>query len=142
MQWLSVSEISQKTRIPAPTARRYASLFREYLPSRKIGRIIKYSEEAIVIFGKISSLYAEGHVTSEIEEILRDAYSRTIDVAPTSPAPSPQATILPVEMAEALRNMLDQFSSCLGVIADQKLMLEKQREEIKKLKTALEKKTG
>ncbi len=139
MDTLSVSDIAKRTRIPAPTARRYASLFKEYLPSRKVGRVTKYSEDAIVIFEKISTLYADGHVTTEIEEILRRDYSRTIDLSPLAANPQvPQAqpAILPAEMVETLNDVLSKFGACLNIMSDQKSMIEAQRQDIQKLKTA------
>lgn len=141
MQWLSVSEISKRTRIPAPTARRYASLFREYLPSRKVGRVTKYSDEAVIIFERISKLYSDGHVTTEIEEVLKRDYSRTIDMTPVStacpePALAAAPTILPSEMADTLNSVLQKFGSCLEIMSDQKAMIEAQREDIQRIKTA------
>lgn len=138
MEWYSVSDIAQKTRIPAPTARRYSALFREFLPSRKIGRVTKYAEEAIEIFEKISKLYADGHVTAEIEEMLRRDYARTIEVSPVVPSAdqSAVATVIPSDMARTLNNVLDKFGTCLEIIADQKSMIETQRSDILKLKTA------
>ena len=80
MDWLSVAEIARLTRIPAPTARRYAALFREFLPHRKAGRVTRYAPEAARVFERISGLYHEGRVTTEIEEVLRREFSRTIDL--------------------------------------------------------------
>jgi hypothetical protein len=124
MDWLSVAEIARLTRIPAPTARRYASLFREFLPHRKTGRVTRYAPEAARIFERISGLYHEGRVTTEIEEVLRREFSRTIDVdagaAETLPEPAP--------------GLLDQFNASLQVIADQKAVIEALREDVRKLK--------
>ncbi len=140
MEWLSVSEISKRTRIPAPTARRYASLFREYLPSRKVGRTTKYGLDSVLIFEKISTLYADGLVTTEIEDVLRRDYSRTIDLSPVSSlgadAPTHGSAVIPVEMAETMTAVLEKFGSCLGIISDQKVLIEAQREDIQRLKTA------
>lgn len=139
MNWLSVAEIAKITRIPAPTARRYASLFREYLPSRKMGRMTKYSDDAVQIFEQIAHHYNEGHVTSEIEDILKRDYARTIDVdAGQSPALGTQLSQADInrEMTESFTRLMEKFSSCLEVIADQKALIDFQRDDIKKLKTA------
>ena len=151
MQWLSVADISRITRIPAPTARRYASLFKEFLPGRKIGRVTKYPEQAVEIFERIAHFYAEGRVTSEIEELLRADFTRTIEVEPrqdeASPAVGPDAfasvaqsaapsAIFTHDVSRAFADMMDKFSSCLDVIADQKSLIEAQRDDIQKLKTA------
>ena len=139
MNWLSVAEIAKITRIPAPTARRYASLFREFLPSKKMGRMTKYGEEAIQIFEQIAHYYNEGHVTSEIEEILKRDYARTIDVdADPNMAVASRFTQADVnrEMTESFTRLMDKFSSCLEIIADQKTLIDSQRDDIQKLKTA------
>ncbi len=140
MEWLSVSEISKRTRIPAPTARRYASLFREYLPSRKVGRTTKYGLDSVLIFEKISKLYADGLVTTEIEDLLQRDYSRTIDLSLVSgveaEAPTHAPAGLPFEMAETMTGVLKKFGSCLEIISDQKVLIEAQREDIQRLKTA------
>jgi hypothetical protein len=140
MNWLSVAEIAKITRIPAPTARRYASLFREYLPSKKMGRMTKYGEDAVQIFEQIAQLYNDGHVTSEIEDILKRDYARTIDVDAGSPAAlatQVSQADLNREMTESFTRLMDKFSSCLSIIADQKALLEGQRDDIQKLKSAV-----
>jgi hypothetical protein len=80
MNWLSVAEIAKRTRIPAPTARRYAALFKDFLGGRKMGRVTKYPEESLGVFERISRLYADGGVTAEIEDALRTEFPRTFDV--------------------------------------------------------------
>jgi hypothetical protein len=143
MNWLSVAEIAKITRIPAPTARRYASLFREFLPSKKVGRVTKYSEDAVRIFEAISKLYQDGHVTTEIEDALKQEYSRTIEPAEESSAlaalghgSGPLGSVLDSEFARSFQQVMDKFSQCLQIIADQKSTIEQQREDIQKLKTA------
>ena len=138
MEWLSVADISKRTRIPAPTARRYASLFKEYLPSRKVGRVTKYSEEAVAIFEKISTHYADGHVTAEIEDVLKSEYSRTIDLRPIvqEPQNGSAPAFLPAEMAQTLNDVLSKFGTCLEIISSQKSMIDVQRQDIQRLKTA------
>lgn len=139
MNWLSVAEIAKITRIPAPTARRYASLFREYLPSKKMGRMTKYGEDAVEIFEQIAHLYNEGHVTSEIEDILKRDHARTIDLdadQPVSLPAQPSQLDLTREMTESMTRLMDKFSASLQIIADQKALIDAQRDDIQKLKTA------
>lgn len=137
MNWLSVAEIAKITRIPAPTARRYASLFKEYLPASKLGRVTKYSEDAIGIFERIAQLYAEGRVTPEIEEILGQEFPRTIDVQHGQGKGAPGALALAQsEVVAAFQQTMEKLGACLQVIADQKCLIEVQREDIQKLKTA------
>jgi hypothetical protein len=126
MDWLSVAEIARLTRIPAPTARRYAALFREFLPHRKVGRVTRYAPDSARVFERISGLYHEGRVTTEIEEVLRREFSRTIDLdaAGTGEARLP----------EPAPGVLDQFNTSLQVIADQRAVIEALREDVRKLK--------
>lgn len=134
---MSVSEISKITRIPAPTARRYASLFKEFLPSKRVGRVTKYSEEAVQIFERIANLYADGSVTTEIEELLRADLFRTIEVESSQGTEQVQAPqLLTSELSTTVSELMGKFANTLEVIADQKILIETQREDIQKLKTA------
>lgn len=137
MKWLSVAEISKITMIPAPTARRYASLFKEFLSSKKMGRVTKYPESAVEIFRRIVSLYNDGMVTTEIEQQLRSEYPRTIEISPSERAvPVQPAMNIQAELSGAFAEMMDRMSKSLEVIADQKSIIEEQREDIYKLKKA------
>ncbi len=138
MNWLSVAEIAKLTRIPAPTARRYASLFKDFLGGRKMGRVTKYPEESVVIFERISELYGDGCVTNEIDERLRTEFPRTIDVdhSPVARgASAPQAEGY-AELASTFNGVIEKVASCMAVMADQKAIIDGQQEDIRKLKTA------
>jgi len=134
MNWLSVAEIAKLTRIPAPTARRYAALFKEFLGGRKMGRITKYPEECVVVFEKVSRMYGEGKVTAEIEDALRGEFTRTIDVEHAGP-PAVGGEMF-AELAGVFNGVMGKVASCMEVIADQKSVIERQQEDIQKLKTA------
>jgi hypothetical protein len=138
MNWLSVAEIAKLTRIPAPTARRYASLFKDFLSGRKMGRVTKYPEEAVVVFERISALYGEGAVTAEIDERLRTEFPRTIDVEhrPVSPAANTPQTEGYADLASTFNGVIEKVASCMSVIADQKSIIDSQQDDIRKLKTA------
>lgn len=136
MNWLTVAEIAKKTRIPAPTARRYASLFKDFLGGRKFGRVTKYPEESSSIFLRISDLYTQGSVTHEIEEVLRAEVPRTIDVEQSTQAVSETGLGMGGELAGVFKGMMQKVTDCMEVIADQKTMIERQQEDIQKLKTA------
>ncbi len=135
MNWLSVAEIAKLTRIPAPTARRYASLFKDFLGGRKLGRVTKYPDDSAVIFEKISRMYGEGKVTAEIDEALRGEFTRTIDVE-QPPQPPALAGEMFAELAGAFNGVMGKVASCMEVIADQKSVIERQQDDIHKLKTA------
>jgi len=135
MNWLSVAEIAKLTRIPAPTARRYAALFKDFLGGRKMGRVTKYPEESLVVFERISRLYGEGRVTSEIDDALRTEFPRTIEVDHRANVPAPRTEGY-AELASTFNDVIGKVASCMGVIADQKTIIDNQQEDIQKLKTA------
>jgi hypothetical protein len=135
MNWLSVAEIAKLTRIPAPTARRYASLFKDFLGGRKVGRVTKYPEESVVVFERISGLYGEGCVTNEIDDRLRTEFPRTIDIEHKPSVPAPQAEGY-AELASTFNGVIEKVASCMGVIANQKSIIDSQQDDIQKLKTA------
>jgi len=135
MNWLSVAEIAKLSRIPAPTARRYASLFKDFLGGRKMGRVTKYPEESIVIFERISQLYSDGLVTTEIDDQLRNEFPRTIDVDHRQAALVP-AQEAHTEMLSTFSGVLDRVTACMEVMSSQKSIIENQQEDIRKLKTA------
>ena len=134
MNWLSVAEIARLTRIPAPTARRYASLFREYLSGRKMGRVTKYPEDSVTVFERISRMYGEGRVTAEIEDALRVEFPRTIDVDQDSPVAVNTEGM--ADLAANFNEVINKVASCMEVIADQKTVITQQQDDIQKLKTA------
>ncbi|MBC17502.1 MAG: hypothetical protein CL942_14710 [Desulfovibrio sp.] len=135
MNWLSVAEIAKLTRIPAPTARRYASLFKDFLGGRKMGRVTKYPEESLTVFERISRLYGEGKVTAEIEDALRSEFPRTIDVTTTTRLPA-HSTESYAELADSFNDVISKVASSMEIIANQKQVIDRQQEDIQKLKTA------
>lgn len=135
MQWISVAEIAKRTRIPAPTARRYASLFKEFLGGRKMGRVTKYPDESVVVFERISRFYGEGRVTAEIDELLRQEFPRTIDIEHGAQPGGPSSQGF-TELAETFNGVIEKVASCMAVIADQKALIDRQQDDIHKLKTA------
>jgi hypothetical protein len=145
MNWLSVAEIAKRTRIPAPTARRYAALFKDFLGGRKMGRVTKYPEESLGVFERISRLYADGGVTAEIEDALRTEFPRTFDVecrpgvpgmAQVGQGGQAAQTQVYAELAASFNGVMGKVASCMEIIADQKAIIDHQQEDIQKLKTA------
>ena len=138
MNWLSITDISKITRIPAPTARRYASLFKEYLGGRKMGRVTKYPEPSVQLFQRIVTMYNDGLVTPEIEDRLRDEAVRTIEIEPRQDsAPAARGSAgFESDLAVTVTRLMNSFGQCLEIIADQKSILQAQRHEIQRLKSA------
>ncbi|PIE68629.1 MAG: hypothetical protein CSA21_06455 [Deltaproteobacteria bacterium] len=78
--WLTLTAMARSLQIPEPTARRYARLFAEYIPHRKVGHMTMYAPEASSVLAKISQLYAEGHKKTEVESILSKDLPQPIDI--------------------------------------------------------------
>jgi hypothetical protein len=144
MELLALSDIAKRTGIPAPTARRYAALFKDYLSGRRLGRMTRYPEDVVGIFQRISELYAEGRITAEIEDMLRREFPRTIEVGPAAepialPAvpqdlPCNLAEVLSDALSEALANSIAHFSDALDKLSEQKTSLDSHQADIDKLK--------
>jgi hypothetical protein len=144
MELLALSDIAKRTGIPAPTARRYAALFKDFLSGRRLGRMTRYPEEAVGIFQRIGELYAEGRITAEIEDLLRREFPRTIEVGPAAepialPAvaqdlPANLAEVLSDALSEALSNSISHFSDALDKLTEQKTSLDSHQTDINKLK--------
>lgn len=148
MELLALNDIARRTGIPAPTARRYASLFKEFLPGRRLGRATRYTEAAVPVFERIAHLYGEGRITTEIEEILRSEFPRTIEVGPAAeqvplPAlaqelPPQMGELLTKALSDALASALDaslsRFGDTLDALAEQKTSLDTHQGDITKLK--------
>lgn len=149
---MALSDIARRTGIPAPTARRYAALFKDYFSGRRLGRMTRYPESAVPVFQRVSELYGQGRITAEIEEILRREFPRTIEVGPASeqfalPAvPAELSSMLPGNLtevltealsdalSEALASSLNSFGETLDALADQKSSLDMHQSDITKLK--------
>jgi len=144
MELLALSDIAKRTGIPAPTARRYAALFKDFLSGRRLGRMTRYPEDSVAVFQRISELYTDGRITAEIEELLRREFPRTIEVGPAAepialPAvaedlPGHLAEALSDALSEALSSSIAQFSDALGKLAEQKTSLDTHQSDINKLK--------
>lgn len=139
---MALSDIAKRTGIPAPTARRYAALFKDFLAGRRLGRMTRYPEESLAVFRRISELYTEGRITAEIEDLLRRDFPRTIEIgsepialpALAQDLPSHLAEALSDALAEALSASISQFSSALDKLAEQKTSLDTHQSDITKLK--------
>jgi len=144
MELMALSDIAKQTGIPAPTARRYAALFKDFLSGRRMGRMTRYPEVALGVFNRISELYADGRITSEIEDILRREFPRTIEVGPAAepialPAvvhdlPGNLAEVLSDALSAALSESISHFSSALDKLSEQKTSLDTHQGDITKLK--------
>lgn len=148
MELMALSDIARRTGIPAPTARRYAALFKDFFSGRRLGRMTRYPESAIPVFQRISELYGQGRITAEIEELLRLEFPRTIEVGPASDLAALPAVPMDIQaifqgnlteilsdaLSEALSASMSRFSEALDTLADQKTNLDSHHTDIAKLK--------
>ncbi len=68
--WFLISELAEELNIPENTVRRYAGLFKDFMPCKKIGRATRYAPEALDILTRISELYNKGYDTEGVHSML------------------------------------------------------------------------
>lgn len=69
-EWLTVSEISEKTKIPAETIRRYIREHGIHLKIKKSGKEYRIHDESVNVIEKIRVLKESGKNKEEVEETL------------------------------------------------------------------------
>lgn len=79
--------MAEQAGLPENTARRYASVFRAFFPTRMVGRVKKYPTESLGILLGISRLSKQGLATPEIAEALQQEYPQTIESNPPPDSP-------------------------------------------------------
>lgn len=122
---LTVSELSKITEIPESTVRRYLSRFEAYFPFDARGKGKKYRPESVEVLKQIALLYSEGYQANEIEPMLANRFSFTID---NSPEATTQPQYKPVEQQfQEFKDQQNEFNRQLLEKLDQ------QQEYIKKL---------
>ncbi len=78
--WLNLTAMARSLEIPEPTARRYAKLFADYLPHRKMGHITMYAPDTAPILSRISQLYSQGKKKEDIEAVLKKEFPQPDNV--------------------------------------------------------------
>ncbi|WP_332633089.1 MerR family transcriptional regulator [Halalkalibacter flavus] len=78
--WITVADIHKETNIPESTIRRYIKNYAEYFKTKKVGRAIKYSDDAIEIILYIAALFNDKYSSEEVAEKLQNKYAMTINV--------------------------------------------------------------
>lgn len=69
-EWLSISQLSNKTEIPESTVRRYTNKFDKFFRYEKRSRGKKYHPESLEVLNRIATLYNDELQADEIEERL------------------------------------------------------------------------
>jgi DNA-binding transcriptional MerR regulator len=127
---LTIAEIAEKLGIAESTARRYAKQFSQFLPSKQIGRTMKYSPQALEILRDTAILFKKGHTSEEVQELLGEKYPQSYD-----------GDLVVVEDESTLPADLTNFRELLSQVVKQEIAVstEELRAEIEDLRDDLEK---
>jgi hypothetical protein len=78
--FLTISEIAERIGVPENSARRYAKLFKEFLPKKVLGRVKKYAPDSLDVIFEISEMYKKGYDTESIFEKLQNKRNRIFEL--------------------------------------------------------------
>lgn len=78
-EYLSITELADKSGIPNSTCRRYLTSFEEFFVVKGGSRLKKYEVEAITVLQRIKDLYDDGADTNEIHNILAKEFPRVMN---------------------------------------------------------------
>lgn len=79
VEWLTITELAERTNIPETTIRRYVKLFKTFFKTSGGTRSRRYEEQGVRILVRIKNLYDEGRDTDEISRILTTEFAMVID---------------------------------------------------------------
>lgn len=71
-EWLSVSQMEQKTNIPTVTIRRYIKQHGHHLRIKKRGKIYLMASESLPVLKIIREQYDKGKQMEDVEDVLRE----------------------------------------------------------------------
>ncbi|MGA1840324.1 MAG: MerR family transcriptional regulator [bacterium] len=91
-KFLTISEIAERIGVPENSARRYAKLFKDFLPKKVLGRVKKYSPDSLDVIFEISEMYKKGYDTEGIFEKLQDKRNRIFEVESNGKQQPPSTT--------------------------------------------------
>ncbi len=134
-EWFTITDIAQKANMSETTARRYASLFAAFLPSRTIGRTKKYAPETAGLLMRVAALYQEGLSTPEVLEWLQREFPQTVEVEEENPLSHLPSITTPPSLVLAL---LAAQNTTLTHIAETLDKLAAQSEEISAMRAELD----
>lgn len=72
-EWITVSEVSQKSGIPVETIRRYIRIHGHHLKVRKLHKKYHLHDECVTVIDQIRNLYAQGKNVDEVDQALSNA---------------------------------------------------------------------
>ncbi|MFW5837426.1 MAG: hypothetical protein ACOCVM_05415, partial [Desulfovibrionaceae bacterium] len=129
MEWLSLSEIADQAGVTKAVVRRYAAVFKDFLPCKKIDGEARYPSQTVAIFQRIARADQE----AELDSVAELGHGS----APAIPDPSEPGEALEGsrDLTDTLGQLMESVSRCLVVIADQKSFIEAQQRDIDRLKS-------
>jgi len=123
-QLLTMAQIAKQLDLAESTARFYRDRFENYIPSVGEGRKKRYKPETIEVLRFIAEGYNRNLTAMDIEDGLSRMVARNIDfeevTATTTAAAQQQSKSEPNQYALQLQFAVEQMSSAMQVIADQK----------------------
>lgn len=84
--------MSEVTRIPESTVRRYCQKFSEFMTYKELAKGKRYDPKTIEVLERISTLYDDGFETSEIKNFLSNEFAITIEQEGDTASQPPSTT--------------------------------------------------
>lgn len=78
-EWLTITELADRTEISESTVRRYLQNFSTFFDSKGGKRSKQYEVTAVKVLGRIRELFEKGLETMEVRRVLSQEYSMIID---------------------------------------------------------------
>lgn len=79
VEWLTVSELAERTDIAESTVRRYLNNFEMFFNDKGGKRSKRYEEMAVKVLNRIRELYEKGFESVEVRRVLSEEFSLIID---------------------------------------------------------------
>jgi chromosome segregation ATPase len=134
MEWLSLAEIAERVGVAEATARRYAAMLADFIPCQEADGASLYPLQAVEIFRRMARADTAEKLDSAADLGLGEQENRS-----QPPALSGQGNLESRDdsrdLANTLGQLMESVSKCLVVIADQKAVIDDQREDIRRLKS-------
>jgi len=121
-----IGEVSELTKIPHQTLRRYISKHGHHLSTKKQGKSVLVSDESLETIKTIKSLYDDGKVTEEV-----DSYLTSNGVTMTITIPDESEKMVRVDIREVLVQQQSQIES-LHEKLDEQIKINHEQSEINK----------
>ena len=131
MDYITIQELSRRTRIPERTLRRYIDRHRQFFTMRREGGVNFVTSEAAACAVNIRAGYDDGMTAAMIDELMKKQGAPvTVDVAGTGQAVTmttaealhrlSQAVAVPMaEMAERQAEMLEALTTMVGELREE-----------------------